>query len=214
VADGGDDGFTMIELMVTLLVLAILLAIAIPTFLGTTNTANDRSAEANLVTALTDAQAQFQNGGQTYNVGGTSDAVAFGSLLTAAQLSLTFRAGLLGPSITQGSSGSASNVSVSVSLDGDGLVMAAYSVPGDCYYVIENESSLSAASTASTPYTGAHAVTTVPTTPAAGSLALPTSLGTSYVAVRGDTLKSDCNAFTPKTGGAATVQYLASGFPG
>ena len=39
---GEDAGFTLIELMVVLLILAILLAIAIPTFLGVTGGANDR----------------------------------------------------------------------------------------------------------------------------------------------------------------------------
>ena len=34
---GEDAGFTLIELMVVLLILAILLAIAIPTFLGVTS---------------------------------------------------------------------------------------------------------------------------------------------------------------------------------
>ena len=38
-----DSGFTLIELMVVLLILAILLAIAIPTFLSVTGGANDRS---------------------------------------------------------------------------------------------------------------------------------------------------------------------------
>ena len=49
-ADGVlDSGFTLIELMVVLLILAILLAIAIPTFLGTTKTANDRAVQSNLI---------------------------------------------------------------------------------------------------------------------------------------------------------------------
>ena len=61
-ADLGEDaGFTLIELMVVLLILAILLAIAIPTFLGVTGGANDRAAQSNLNTAITTAKAAAAN---------------------------------------------------------------------------------------------------------------------------------------------------------
>ena len=63
---GEDAGFTLIELMVVLLILAILLAIAIPTFLGVTKSANDRAAQSNLNTALLNAKAQYQNNSQAY----------------------------------------------------------------------------------------------------------------------------------------------------
>ena len=65
-ADGSseDAGFTLIELMVVLLILAILLAIAIPTFLGVTKSANDRAAQSNLNTALISAKSVFQQNGQ------------------------------------------------------------------------------------------------------------------------------------------------------
>lgn len=59
-----DAGFTLIELMVVVLIISILVAIAIPTFLGARNRANDRAAQSNVRNALaaektfyTDAQA-------------------------------------------------------------------------------------------------------------------------------------------------------------
>ncbi len=52
--------------MVVLLILAILLAIAIPTFLGVTKSANDRAAQSNLNTALLNAKAQYQQNSQAY----------------------------------------------------------------------------------------------------------------------------------------------------
>jgi prepilin-type N-terminal cleavage/methylation domain-containing protein len=61
-----EAGFTLIELMVVLLIIAILLAIAIPTFLGVTGSANDRAAQSNLTNALTEASAAYQSNNQTF----------------------------------------------------------------------------------------------------------------------------------------------------
>jgi type IV pilus assembly protein PilA len=50
-----ERGFTLIELMVVVLIIAILLAIAIPTFLGARERASDRAAQTNLRNAHTAA---------------------------------------------------------------------------------------------------------------------------------------------------------------
>ena len=60
---GGDKGFTLVELMVVVLVIAILLAIAIPTFLGARERSQDRAAQSNLRNALTAAKVVFSNDG-------------------------------------------------------------------------------------------------------------------------------------------------------
>src|SRR5437899_11537396 len=49
----------LIELMVVVLIIGILIAIALPTFLGARNKANDRAAQSSLRNALTTAKACF-----------------------------------------------------------------------------------------------------------------------------------------------------------
>ena len=58
-AERDEEGFTLIELMVVVLIIAILLAIAIPTFLGARKRANDRAAQSSLRNAATAAKTMF-----------------------------------------------------------------------------------------------------------------------------------------------------------
>ena len=60
-----EEGFTLIELMVVVLIIAILLAIAIPTFLGARTRAQDRAAQSNLRNGLT-GEKTFYTDNQQY----------------------------------------------------------------------------------------------------------------------------------------------------
>ena len=60
-----EGGFTLIELMVVVLIIAILIAIAIPTFLGARRRAQDKQAQSNLRNALT-AEKAFYVDNQAY----------------------------------------------------------------------------------------------------------------------------------------------------
>ena len=59
-----EEGFTLIELMVVVLIIAVLVAIAIPSFLGFRNRAEDRSAQADLRNALLAEKAYWTDEGE------------------------------------------------------------------------------------------------------------------------------------------------------
>ena len=109
---GADSGFTLIELMVVLLILAILLAIAIPAFLGATNTANDRAAQSNLNTASTDAKVCYTNNSQSYTACTTT-------VLQTSESSLTF--------VAAGGSTGESQITVLTAADGNAIMLATWS---------------------------------------------------------------------------------------
>jgi len=142
---GEDAGFTLIELMVVLLILAILLAIAIPTFLGVTKSANDRAAQSNLNTAITNAKSVFQTNSQSYPT-----ATALASSLTTAEPSLSFAAG----AVNQTSNASQATVGVAVSATGQSVMLAEMAKgTNTCWFVADlaaSENGVTGAATAAT----------------------------------------------------------------
>jgi type IV pilus assembly protein PilA len=120
-----DEGFTLIELMVVVLIIAVLLAIAIPTFLGSQNKAKDRSAQSSLRNTVTAAKTIYTDTSDYTK----ADATALGK----AEPSLTYIA--VGTASTDPKSVSVNPATTST------FYAAAMSKSGTCYYIKDDLSS-------------------------------------------------------------------------
>jgi type IV pilus assembly protein PilA len=114
-----EEGFTLIELMVVVLIIGILIAIALPTFLGARTRAQNRAAQSSLRNALVAAK--------TYYTDNSSYASATDANLPSVEPSLTYKA-----------AGVASTGPTDVSVAPNGSTSwsaAALSASGTCFWI-------------------------------------------------------------------------------
>ena len=186
---GEDAGFTLIELMVVLLILAILLAIAIPTFLGVTKSANDRATQSNLNTALVNAKAAFQSQGQSYTSSTVTTPALLASALQSAEPSLTFTTGSIAATAN-----TVGTISVYVAPNGTGVILAGQAKgTNNCWYIMDNAQTESGAAA---PYLG---MTVAGVT---GSATQTIPAGTYYGKTAG-AATGTCNPASPATAAAS-----------
>jgi type IV pilus assembly protein PilA len=119
-----DKGFTLIELMVVVLIIAILIAIAIPTFLGLRKRAQDRAAQSDLRNALTAAKAFYTDEDTYIPTAGAFDA-AEGELIE--------------PSLEWNDDVASSEAEVSVrEVEDDTVLLTTLSASGDYFCIGDN----------------------------------------------------------------------------
>jgi len=164
---GDETGFSLIELMIVLLIIAILLAVAIPTYLAARDRAENRAAQETIAHTFVAAKADYASQNAYVPTGGDTTMAAYltgqdpGVKVTSAS--------------AKGATGVSAVNSVSETHKAQSIVLAAWAPDGRCYYLLDIESTASAAiKTAGVSNPGTYYGASK-TTPCLASFTAPTS---------------------------------------
>jgi type IV pilus assembly protein PilA len=135
-ADTSEGGFTLIELMVVLLIIAILLAIALPTFLGARNRSNARATQVILRNALTSEQVNWTlNQMFATDLSGDEPSTSW---LTSSP-STPGQNGVYATIYAESVSGPTLTTTAASSIQADGVVLVGYAKDGNCYAIYQSD---------------------------------------------------------------------------
>ncbi len=140
----GDGGFTLIEVMVVVLVIGILLAIGIPTYLGARERAQDQAARSTLRTGQTTASVVYVDNG-TYRDASPRN-------LRDAEPGYVWRG-------ANSASRDQDEMSVASTRDGSEWGASVRSDSGECFYIrLRSDGSTLYGSSSAAPCTGSQAL--------------------------------------------------------